>query len=74
MNFESQVLEMLGGITSHLSSIDNRLDKVENRLNNIESEISELKEQTKISRAAINYNGDCLEKLLSELKENHIIA
>lgn len=67
MNFESQVLEMLGGITT-------RLDKVENRLDNIESEISELKEQAEITRAAVNYNGDKLEMLITELKVNHIIA
>ena len=37
-------------------------------------QIADLQEESKITRAAVNYNGQRLDDLYSVLKENHVIA
>ena len=40
----------------------------------MKEQIAELQEDSKITRAAVNYNGQRLDDLYSVLKENRIIA
>ena len=77
----SEMQSDIKSIDTRLTRVEERLDKVETRLTAVEKDVSEMKvqiadlqEESKITRAAVNYNGQRLDDLYSVLKENHVIA
>lgn len=79
--FETKVLKLLEEMNGRMDKMDGRMDKMDRRmdkmdqrLDKIESDIVEIKEDAKITRAAVNYNGERLDALINELKANQVIA
>lgn len=46
--------EKIAPINQRLDKVDARLDKVESRLNNLEEQVTAIKEDTQITRVAVN--------------------
>lgn len=67
MTTEEMLLQLIEGqkrTDEHFKKIDKRLDKIEDDISDIKEDISEIKYEAKVTRTALNRQGDMLDQLV----------
>ena len=68
------ILKKIDTLDTRIDTLDTRFNTLDTRLENLEQQVSEIKEDTEITRTAVNYNGQKLEELVISLKSTGVLA
>lgn len=61
-------------ILTKLDKVENTQTEMQNKLDKIEDDIIELKEESKITREAVNYTGERVDNLIETLEKSGVLA